>query len=104
MDNKTITASKAREKFSALIDAIRVEDERVILTQYGRHVAALIPIDDLHLLEELEDRADLAEVRRRMSRRAGSITLDELETLDHEVPARKTKARKEKGRRFKRAR
>ena len=77
--NRRIAASTARQNLATLIDAVRTEDERVVLTQYSRDVVALIPIDDLRLLEELEDRSDLAEVRRRTSRRAGAISLDQLE-------------------------
>ena len=37
--------------------------ERVVLTRHGRRVAAVVPIEDLELLEQLEDAADLDAVR-----------------------------------------
>lgn len=37
--------------------------ERVVLTRHGRRVAAVVPIEDLDLLEQLEDAADLDAVR-----------------------------------------
>ena len=74
-----VPASKARGNLARILDAVRVEDERVILTQHGREVAALIRVEDLHLLEELEDHADAEEIRRRISRSTGTVSLNELE-------------------------
>jgi prevent-host-death family protein len=37
--------------------------ERVVLTRRGKEVAAVVPIEDVKLLEELEDRIDLEEAR-----------------------------------------
>ncbi len=73
-----ISTSKARASLSLVVDSVRTEYERIILTQHGRDVAAIIPIEDLVLLEELEDRADLVEVRRRIRESTGSITLNQL--------------------------
>ena len=41
----------------------RLGGERVVLTRHGRRVAAVVPIADLELLEQLEDAADLDDVR-----------------------------------------
>jgi antitoxin (DNA-binding transcriptional repressor) of toxin-antitoxin stability system len=35
----------------------------VVLTRHGRRVAAVVPIEDLELLEALEDARDLDDVR-----------------------------------------
>jgi hypothetical protein len=37
--------------------------ERVVLRRRGKEVAAVVPIDDLRLLEDLEDRIDLLDAR-----------------------------------------
>ena len=74
-----ISTSKARGNLALVVDAVRTEDERIILTQHGRDVAALIPVKDLALLEELEDRADIAEIRRRVKASSGTVTLKQLE-------------------------
>lgn len=39
------------------------EGERVVLYREDKSVAALVPLDDLALLEELEDRMDLEAAR-----------------------------------------
>jgi prevent-host-death family protein len=74
-----ISTSVARGKFALVVDSVRTADERIVLTQHGRDVAALIPVEDLALLEELEDRADIAEIRRRVKASSGTVTLKQLQ-------------------------
>ena len=52
--------------------------ERVILTRKGKPAVALVGLDDLALLEELENRADLkAALKARKEK--GGVPLDEIE-------------------------
>jgi prevent-host-death family protein len=55
--------SEARESFSTTINRVTFGGERVVLTRHGRRVAAVVPIGDLELLEQLEDARDLDDVR-----------------------------------------
>ena len=55
--------SEAREAFSTTVNRVAFGGERVVLTRHGRRVAAVVPIEDLELLERLEDAADLDDVR-----------------------------------------
>ena len=54
---------EARESFSTTVNRVAFGGERVVLTRHGRRVAAVVPIEDLELLEALEDARDLDEVR-----------------------------------------
>jgi prevent-host-death family protein len=54
---------EAREKLGKIIQKAAVEKERIILTRRGKELAALVPIEDMRFLEELEDRLDLEEAR-----------------------------------------
>ncbi|MBA5867440.1 MAG: type II toxin-antitoxin system prevent-host-death family antitoxin [Nitrospira sp. CR1.3] len=58
-----LPASKAREGFADTINRVAYGKERVVLRRRGKEVAAVVPIDDLRLLEELEDRIDLVDAR-----------------------------------------
>ena len=73
-----ISASSARQNFSKIVDAVRVAGERIMVTQHGRAVAAVIGVDDLELLQHLEDRMDAAEARRRMREPADKVSLEDL--------------------------
>lgn len=55
--------SEARESFSTTINRVAFGGERVVLTRHGRRVAAVVPVEDLELLEALEDAADLDDAR-----------------------------------------
>lgn len=46
-----------------LLDRVAFGGERVVLTRHGRRVAAVVPIEDLDLIEALEDERDLDDVR-----------------------------------------
>src|SRR5437867_2538427 len=59
----TLDATKARDEFADTINRAAYGKERVILTRRGRELAAVVPIEDVRLLEELEGRLDLQDAR-----------------------------------------
>ena len=62
-DLRTMTAAGARAQFSEIVNRTAFGGERVVVTRRGKPLAALVPIEDLALLEELEDRADVRDFR-----------------------------------------
>ena len=62
-----MAASKARGEFSDLLTRVARKGERIILQRRGKAVAALVPVEDLALLEELQDRRDTEEAMRRLA-------------------------------------
>jgi hypothetical protein len=42
------------------------QGERIVLERHGKDVVAMVPVEDLKLLEGLEDRMDLEEARERL--------------------------------------
>ena len=62
-----MAASKARGEFSDLLTRVARKGERIILQRRGKAVAALVPVEDLALLEELQDRRDAREAKRRLA-------------------------------------
>lgn len=58
-----IAASKVRQDLSDTLNRVAYAGQRVILERRGKEIAAVIPIEDLRLLEALEDRIDLADAR-----------------------------------------
>ena len=81
---KRMTASKARSDFSELLSRVANKRERILVRRRGKDVAALVPVEDLELLEELQDRRDAREANRRL-------------TDPEEVPIPYDKVRKELG-------
>jgi prevent-host-death family protein len=55
--------SEAREEFATIINKVAYGGDRVRLTRHGKAVAAVVPIEDVDFLEDLEDELDLELVR-----------------------------------------
>jgi len=58
------TAPDARERWSDGLNRVFHAGERVIIVRYGREVAALIPVEDVALLDHLIDQDDIETARR----------------------------------------
>jgi prevent-host-death family protein len=67
-----VSTVEARDQLSTIINRAAFGKERVVLTRRGKELAAVVPIEDVKLLEELEDRLDL-EAAREALKEEGSI-------------------------------
>lgn len=54
-----ITATAVKKDISGTLSRAEYGKERVVITRQGKEVAAIVPMEDVQLLEELEDRLDL---------------------------------------------
>jgi prevent-host-death family protein len=68
-------ATKARQTFAETVNRVAYKGERIVLERHGKPVLALVPVADLELLEELEDRIDLEEARKALRAARGKRTL-----------------------------
>jgi prevent-host-death family protein len=62
-----MSAARARERFSDLVSRVAYAKSRIVLTRRNRPIAAVVPLEDMELLEELEDRADLEAARKALA-------------------------------------
>lgn len=62
-----LATQKQQETLSHALTRVVTKRERVVVHRRGKAVAALIPLEDLALLEELEDRLDVEEAERRLA-------------------------------------
>lgn len=53
-----VSTSAVRKDFSEVLNKVAYAKERIILQRHGKDVAAVIPIEDLQLLEDIEDKID----------------------------------------------
>ena len=74
-NNQAITTVAARQNFSELINRVAYGKDRVLLTRRSRPLVAVVPIEDIALLEAMEDRDDLKAARAalREVKRKGTI-------------------------------
>jgi prevent-host-death family protein len=79
-----LNVSKAREEFPEIVNRAAYGKERIIVSRRGKDLAAVIPIDDLRLLERLAreemDRLDLKDARAALkeTEEKGSIPIRDL--------------------------
>jgi prevent-host-death family protein len=54
-----ISAADARKKFANIINRVAYGKESFVLTRRGEPLAAIVSIDDLKLLQEMEEQMDI---------------------------------------------
>lgn len=60
---ETISTVAARNQFAEIVNRAAYGRERIILTRRGQELVAIVPIEDVRMLEAVEDRLDLEEAR-----------------------------------------
>jgi prevent-host-death family protein len=77
-----LNVSKAREEFPELVNRAAYGKERMIVSRRGKDLAAVIPIEDLRLLERLAreemDRLDIESARAALVEPGENIPLRDL--------------------------
>jgi prevent-host-death family protein len=58
-----LEATKAKDMFGDTLNRAAYGKERIILTRRGKPLAAIVPLEDLELLDAMENAADIEEVR-----------------------------------------
>lgn len=73
-----VNTVNARAQFSDIINRAAFGKERVTLTRRGKEIVAVVPIEDVMLLEALEDKIDLEEARAALaeSKKKGTVSWD----------------------------
>ena len=59
-----LSTGAARDKFAEVLNRAAYGKERVVLTRRGKPLVAVVPIENVEVLEQLEDQADAEEARR----------------------------------------
>jgi antitoxin Phd len=54
-----ITTAEARKRFSNVINRVAYSDESFVLTRRGEPIAAIVSMNELKMLREIEDRIDI---------------------------------------------
>ncbi len=72
----TVSMTEARHILTELADQVRITGERVCISKNKKPALALVPMEDLRLLEMLEDMIDLKEALEALEEPGG---------IDHET-------------------
>jgi prevent-host-death family protein len=74
-----LTTSALRQELADALNRVEYAGERIVLEKHGKEVAALVPMEDLALLNELEDSFDLDAARKALAE-SESVSWDEVKT------------------------
>jgi len=86
----------ARNDLAEILNRVAYGKERVVLTRRDKDVVAIVSLEDLRLIEQLEDRIDLAEAKKVLARNEPTISLDELKEKYGKKPAVRSRLEKTK--------
>jgi prevent-host-death family protein len=73
-------AVEFRQGVSRYLSQVEFAGERVAITRHGKPVAAVVPLEDLEVLEALDDGLDLERVKKALAevRKKGSIPWEQV--------------------------
>lgn len=72
-----LTTAAAQKEFAETVNRVASGKERIALTRRGKVLAALVPAEDLELLERLEDERDAKELRQAIAEGGETVSWSE---------------------------
>ena len=67
-----MSVTKARSEFAEIVNRAAYGHERIVITRRGKDIAAMVPAEDMDLLEKLEDHMDI-EAAKKALKEGGAI-------------------------------
>lgn len=62
-----ISSSQAREHFPEVVSEAAFAKKRFVVTRRGKRLAAIIPIEDLDMIEAIENKIDLEDAKKALA-------------------------------------
>ena len=75
---RKISTADARKKLANIVNRVAFGKEAFILTRRGEAVAALVSVEDLRLLQEMEERMDANDAWKARSESEATVSWEEL--------------------------
>ena len=75
---KKISTADARKKLANIVNRVAFGREAFILTRRGEALAALVSVEDLKLLQEIEERMDVEDAWQARAESEETVSWDEL--------------------------
>ncbi|MCK5163613.1 MAG: type II toxin-antitoxin system Phd/YefM family antitoxin [Desulfobacula sp.] len=73
-----ISTADARKNFADIVNKVAYGKESIVLTRRGQDVAALVSIDELELLQQIEDYIDIEDAKKALQEPGENISADEV--------------------------
>ena len=78
----TMSSSQARDHFPEIVSKAAFAKKRFVVTRRGKRLAAIIPIEDLDMIEAIEDRIDIEDAKKALAsiKKKGSTSWKKVKT------------------------
>ena len=73
----TISTAEARKNFADIVNRVAYGKEPIVLTRRGKKIAALVSMDELELLQQIEDYIDIVEAKKALAEPGENISAKE---------------------------
>ncbi len=73
-----ISTADARKNFADIVNKVVYGNESIVFTRRGQDVAALVSMDELKLLQQIEDHIDIEDARKALQESGENIPADEV--------------------------
>ncbi len=73
----TISIADARKQFADIVNKVAYGRESVILTRRGEKIAALVSMEELELLKQIEDFIDIEDAKKALAEPGKNISATE---------------------------
>ena len=73
-----ISTADARRKFADIVNKVAYGKETFIFTRRGQKIAALVSIEELELLQQIEDYIDIEDAKKALKDNGENISSDEI--------------------------
>ena len=70
----TISTADARKNFADIVNKVAYGKEPIVLTRRGQEIAALVSIDELELLQQIEDHIDIEDAKKALAEPGENIS------------------------------
>ena len=73
-----ISTADARKKFAEIVNKVAYGNESIVLTRRGQEIAALVSIEELELLQQIEDYTDIEDAKKALAEPGKNISAQEV--------------------------
>ena len=73
-----VSTADARKNFADIVNKVAYGKEAIVLTRRGQNVAALVSMDELELLQQIEDRIDIEDAKEALAEPGENISAKEV--------------------------
>ncbi len=74
----TISTAEARKNFADIVNKVAYGKEPIVLTRRGHEIAALVSIDELGLLRQIEDYIDIEDAKKALAEPGDNVSAKEV--------------------------